>query len=87
MDGIDLAEMFERASVNRRIAQPRSAIATLIFERMRQHFPDRARSTVKSGQPRRPADQAERHGGIARQGTCNGLARPARPSGWLGIGD
>jgi hypothetical protein len=33
MDDIDLAEMFERASANRRIALPRSAIATQIFER------------------------------------------------------
>jgi hypothetical protein len=54
MDTVDLAALFELASANRRIAQPRSAIATLIFERMRQHFPDRARET---GRPKRPADQ------------------------------
>jgi hypothetical protein len=41
MDDINLVEMFERA--NRRIAQPRSAMATLIFERMRQHFPEPVR--------------------------------------------
>jgi hypothetical protein len=56
IDGIDLAEMFELASANRRIAQPRSAIATLIFERMRPHFPD----PVKTGRRQQPADQPAR---------------------------
>ena len=58
MDSIDLGEMFEHAAGNRRIAQPRAAIATLIFERMRPHFPDRARGRLKAGRRRRPADQA-----------------------------
>lgn len=49
--GFNLAEMFERASANRRIAQPRCALATLIFERVRQHFPELART------PRGPSDQ------------------------------
>jgi hypothetical protein len=47
IDGIDLVGLFEVASANRRIAQPRSAIGTLVFERMRQHFPDRARRGSK----------------------------------------
>jgi hypothetical protein len=54
MDGIDLGEMFERASANRRIAPPRSAIATLIFDRMRQQFPD---TPTKTKRPKPPADQ------------------------------
>lgn len=54
MDGLDLAEMFGLASANRRIAQPRDAIATLIFDRMRQRFPERTR------RPRRQADQRTR---------------------------
>jgi hypothetical protein len=57
MDGIDLAEMFERASANRRIVLPRSAIATLLFEAMRRQYPDRARGPRDKGQPKRPADQ------------------------------
>jgi hypothetical protein len=51
MDGVDLAEMFERASANRRIASPRSAIATLIFDRMRQQFPDAPIKTKRSKPP------------------------------------
>jgi hypothetical protein len=58
-DTIDLAEMFLQASANRRIAQPRALIATLIFERMRHHFPDQARPH-KTERPRRPADQPAR---------------------------
>ena len=58
MDSINLGEMFEQAAGNRRIAQPRAPIATLIFERMRPHFPDRARGRLKTGRRRRPADQA-----------------------------
>jgi hypothetical protein len=47
----------ERASANRRIAQPRSATATLIIERRSQHFPDPARGPLKTGRPRRaPTD-------------------------------
>ena len=47
----------ERASANRRIAQPRSATATLIVERRSQHFPDPARGPLKTGRPRRaPTD-------------------------------
>jgi hypothetical protein len=54
MDGIDLATMFEQASASRSIAAPRSAMATLIFDRVRQHFPE-APTTPK--RPKRPADQ------------------------------
>jgi hypothetical protein len=54
MDGIDLGGMFERASANRRIAPARSAIATLIFDRMLQQFPDTPRKTKR---PKPPADQ------------------------------
>jgi hypothetical protein len=54
MDGTHLAELFERASANRRIAQPRAAIATLIFERMRPHFPDRPQRAAAA---KRPAGQ------------------------------
>jgi hypothetical protein len=59
MDGIDLAQMFERASANRSIALPRSAIATLIFSRMHEQFPDnvRVRGQRKSGGLMRPPDQ------------------------------
>jgi hypothetical protein len=57
MDGINLAEIFDRASANRRIAPPRSAIATLIFERMQPHFPNPARLLPAK---RRPADQPPR---------------------------
>lgn len=38
MDGIDLAEMHERAKANRRAAQPRQAMATMLFERLRDRF-------------------------------------------------
>ena len=55
MDRIDLAEMFERASANRRIALPRSAIATLIFERMREQFLDNDRGRCKTGPQRMSA--------------------------------
>ena len=48
MDGIDLAQMFERASANRSIALPRSAIATLIFSRMHKQFPDNVRVRICS---------------------------------------
>jgi hypothetical protein len=59
LDGIDLAALFELAGRNRRIAQPRALIATLIFERMRPHF-DRARGDLKPGRRQRPVgDQAE----------------------------
>jgi hypothetical protein len=34
MDGIDLAEMHERAKANRKAAQPRKAIATMLFDRI-----------------------------------------------------
>lgn len=38
MDGIDLADMHERAKANRRAAQPRQAIATMLFEKLREKF-------------------------------------------------
>lgn len=38
MDKIDLAEMHERAKANRRAAQPRQAIATMLFEVMSKRF-------------------------------------------------
>lgn len=38
MDGIDLAEMHERAKANRQAAQPRQAIATMLFEKLRERF-------------------------------------------------
>lgn len=38
MDAIDLAEMYERAKSNRQAAQPRQAIATMLFERLSKHF-------------------------------------------------
>jgi hypothetical protein len=56
MDTVDLAALFEQASANRRIAQPRALIASLLFAQMRQHFPDQARP-LKTGRPKRPADQ------------------------------
>jgi hypothetical protein len=59
MDGIDLVEMFNRASANRRIALPRHAIATQLFERMRKQFPYRDRGTtsglVRLRHPDQPA--------------------------------
>jgi hypothetical protein len=39
-DSIDLGQLFLQASANRRIAQPRQMIATLLFDRLRPHFPD-----------------------------------------------
>lgn len=44
MDAIDLAEMHERARANRRAAQPRQAIATMLFERLSEIFQERARA-------------------------------------------
>jgi hypothetical protein len=38
MDSIDLAEMHERAKANRQAAQPRQAIATMLFEKLRNRF-------------------------------------------------
>lgn len=38
MDRIDLAEMHERAKANREAAQPRQAIATMLFEELRTDF-------------------------------------------------
>ena len=38
MDGVDLTDMHERAKANRRAAQPRQAIATMLFEKMREKF-------------------------------------------------
>lgn len=38
MDAVDLADMHERAKSNRRAAQPRQAIATMLFERLREKF-------------------------------------------------
>jgi hypothetical protein len=55
MDEVNLAELFALASANRRIAPARSAIATLIFDRMRQQFPD---APTKTKRRKRPADQS-----------------------------
>lgn len=59
MDGIDLVEMFQRASASRVIAQPRHAIATQLFELMRRHFPYRERGRtsglIRLRQPDQPA--------------------------------
>lgn len=38
MDAIDLAEMHERAKANRRAAQPRQAISTMLFETLSKRF-------------------------------------------------
>lgn len=38
MDGIDLGEMHERAKAYRKAAQPRQAIATMLFEKLRENF-------------------------------------------------
>lgn len=38
MDAVDLAEMHERAKANRRAAQPRQAIATMLFDAMAKTF-------------------------------------------------
>jgi hypothetical protein len=56
LDDTDLAEMFEQAAANRRIAQPRALIASLLFAQMRNHFPDQVRP-LKTERRRRPADQ------------------------------
>jgi hypothetical protein len=60
MDGIDLVEMFNRASANRRIALPRHAIATQLFERMRLQFPYRDRGTTSGLVRLRQPDQPPR---------------------------
>jgi hypothetical protein len=38
MDAIDLAEMHELAKANRRACQPRQAISTMLFEKLRGRF-------------------------------------------------
>lgn len=38
MDAVDLADMHERAKANRRAAQPRQAIATMLFEMLSKRF-------------------------------------------------
>lgn len=38
MDRIDLADLHERAKANREAAQPRQAIATMLFEELRKEF-------------------------------------------------
>ncbi len=38
MDQIDLADMHERAKANRQAAQPRQAVATMLFEKLSQRF-------------------------------------------------
>lgn len=38
MDRIDLADMHELAKANRDAAQPRQAIATMLFDRLREQF-------------------------------------------------
>ncbi|WP_043161649.1 hypothetical protein [Bradyrhizobium sp. Ai1a-2] len=38
MDGIDLAEVHESAKANRRAAQPRAGVSTILFERLRGQF-------------------------------------------------
>jgi len=38
MDGIDLAEMYDRAKAYKKAAQPRQAIATMLFEKLREKF-------------------------------------------------
>lgn len=38
MDRIDLAELHERAKANREAAQPRQAIATMLFDELRKDF-------------------------------------------------
>ncbi|MDB5584872.1 MAG: hypothetical protein JWR80_10048 [Bradyrhizobium sp.] len=38
MDSIDLADMHERAKANRKAAQPRQAIATMLFEELSKTF-------------------------------------------------
>jgi hypothetical protein len=69
----------ERASANRRIAQPRSATATLIIERRSQHFPDPARGPLKTGRPRHaPTDHP------VPRGDCSYIDKSdARAQLWL----
>lgn len=45
MDSIDLPEMHERTKANRKAAQPRQAIATMLFEKLNRtfHVEDQAR--------------------------------------------
>lgn len=38
MDQIDLSELYDRAKTNRRAAQPRQAVATMLFDTLRQQF-------------------------------------------------
>lgn len=38
MDEIDLSDMHERAKANRKAAQPRQALATMLFERLSKKF-------------------------------------------------
>ena len=54
-DTIDLGEMFLQASANRRIAAPRAFIAAVLFQRMRQHFPDQVRAGAR--RRRLPVDE------------------------------
>jgi len=37
-DAIDLASLRQRAKANRRAAQPRQAIATMLFQKLRKEF-------------------------------------------------
>ncbi|HEY0440033.1 MAG TPA: hypothetical protein VGD36_08145 [Xanthobacteraceae bacterium] len=71
----------ERASANRRIAQPRSATATLIIERRSQHFPDPARGPLKTGRPRHaPTDYP------VPRGDCSYIDKSdARAQLWLSL--
>lgn len=39
LDKIDLSDMHERAKANRQAAQPRQAIATMLFEQLRERMP------------------------------------------------
>jgi hypothetical protein len=47
MDQTALAELFEIASANRRLGKPRVVVATMLFERMRVHFPDQVRAGAR----------------------------------------
>ena len=38
MDGVDLPDMYERAKAYKKAAQPRQAIATMLFEKLREKF-------------------------------------------------
>lgn len=46
MDRIDLADMHERAKANREAAQPRQAIATMLFEELRNDFQPEAQARL-----------------------------------------